>query len=138
MEAMGADLEASARSTAAGMALNANVDADVLTGFYVEYFEGTDADIAVDVSADGTVRALWFDVDLSGLFRAMVDHRDELGLDIATDQLEEVREAFAEAEWTLAEVIRFEVVDDLHVEPAPATTDDRTEEWLAFLRDGGF
>jgi hypothetical protein len=138
MEAMGSDAELSARSAVAGMALNVDVDPDVLTGIYVEYFEGTDADIAVDVGTDGTVQALWYDVDLSGLFPAMVDHRDELGLDIPADELEEVREAFAETVWTFEAIIRFEVVDDLQVEAAPATTDDRTEEWLAFFRNGGF
>jgi hypothetical protein len=138
MDAMGADLEASARSTAAGMALDADIDPDLFAAFYVEYFAGTEADIVVDVGSDGTIRALWFDVDLSGLFPAMVDHRDERSLDIPADQLDEVRDAFAEAEWTIAEVVRFQVADDLQVQPAPATTDDRTDDWLAFLRDGGF
>jgi hypothetical protein len=138
VEAMGSDPEFNARSGAAGLALNLDVDPDVLTDFYVEYFEGTDADITVDVGTDRTVRALRYDVDLSGLFPAMVDRGDELGLDIPADQLDEVREAFAETVWTVEALIGFEVVDDLQVEPAPATTDDRTEEWLTFLRNGGF
>lgn len=138
VEAMGSDPDVIARSAAAGVALNLDVDPDVLTGFYVEYFEGTDVDITVDVGTDGTVRSLRYDVDLSGLFPAIVDHGDELGLDIPADQLDEARDAFAEAVWTLEALIRFEVVDDLQVEPAPATTDDRTREWLAYLREGGF
>jgi hypothetical protein len=66
-EAMGFDPQSDARSGAAGLALNLNVDPDLLTDFYVEYFEGTDADITVDVDTDGTIQALWYDVDLSGL-----------------------------------------------------------------------
>jgi hypothetical protein len=138
VEAMGSDPKFNARSAAAGLALSMDLDPDVLTDFYVEFYEGIHANITVDVGTDGTVRALRYDANLSGLFPAMVDHRDELGLDIPADQLDEVREAFAETVWTLEALIRFEVVDDLQVAPAPATTDDRTEEWLTFLRNGGF
>ena len=77
-------------------------------------------------------------MDLSGLFPAVVDHGDELGLEIPTDQVDEARDAFAETVWTLETVIHFEVMDDLRMAQAPATTDDRTAEWLGFLRDGGF
>ncbi len=138
VEAMGSDPELTARSAAAGVALNLDVDPDVLTRFYVEYYEGADADISVDVGTDRTVEALRYEVDLSGLFPAMIGQGDELGLDIPADELDVVRDAFAEAVWTLEALIRFEVVDDLQVEPAPSTTDDRTEEWLAFFRAGGF
>jgi hypothetical protein len=138
LEAMGSDPDVIARSAAAGAALNLDVDPDVITGFYLDYFAATDVDITVDVGIDVTVRSLHYDVDLSDLFPAMVDHGDELGLDIPTDDLEEVRDVFDEAEWTVEVLARFEVADDLQVEPAPATTDDRTEEWLAFLRHAGF
>lgn len=138
LEAMGSDPDVIARSAAAGAALNLDVDTDVVTNLYLDYFAATDVDITVDVGTDVTVRSLHYDVDLSDLFPAMVDHGDELGLDIPTDDLEEVRDVFDEAEWTVEVLARFEVADDLQVEPAPATTDDRTEEWLAFLRHGGF
>jgi hypothetical protein len=138
LEAMGSDPDVVARSAAAGMALNADVDPDVLTAFYVEYFAGIEANISIDIGTDGTVRALWFDANFSGIFTAIVDHRDELGLDIPAADLEDVRDAFDEAEWTVEVLTRFEVPDDLQVEAAPSTTDDRTEEWLASFRDGGF
>jgi hypothetical protein len=138
LEAMGSDPEVIARSGAAGVALNLDVDPDVLTDFYVEYFATTDVDIVVDVGTDGAVRSLHYDVDLSGLFPAMVDHGDGLGLNIPAEQIDEARDALAETVWTLETIIRFEVVDDLQMAPAPVTTDDRTQEWLAFLRDGGF
>lgn len=136
--ATGSDPDVIARSAAAGVALNLNIDPDVVTDFYVEYYGATNVDITVDVGRDGTVRSLHYEVDLSGLFPAIIDHGDELGLDIAAEQLDEARDAFAETVWTLETIIRFEVVDDLQMAPAPATTDDRTPEWLAFLRDGGF
>jgi hypothetical protein len=138
LEAMGSDPDVIARSAAAGAALNLDVDPDVITGFYLDYFAATGVDITVDVGTDATVRSLHYDVDLSDLFPAMVDQEDELGLDIPTEDLEEVRDVFDEAEWTVEVLARFEVADDLQVEPAPATTDDRTEEWFAFLDDGGF
>jgi len=138
LEAMGSDPDGIVRSVAAGAALNLDVEPDVLTEFYLEYFAATGADITVDVATDGTVRSLRYGVDLSGLFPAIVDHGDELGLGIPADQVDEARDAFAETVWTLETIIHFEVVDDLLMVPAPATTDDRTAEWLAFLRDGGF
>ena len=138
LEALGSDPDVIVRSVAAGAALNLDVEPDVLTRFYLEYFAATDADITVDVATDGTVGSLHYGVDLSGLFPAVVDHGDELGLEIPTDQVDEARDAFAETVWTLETVIHFEVMDDLRMAQAPATTDDRTAEWLAFLRDGGF
>jgi hypothetical protein len=138
LEAMGSDPEVIARSAAAGVALNLDIDPDVLSDFYVEYYAATNVDITVDAGTDGTVRSLHYDVDLSGLFPAIVDHGDELGLDIPAEQFDEARDALAETVWTLETIIRFDVVDDLQMAPAPATTDDRTPEWLAFLRDGGF
>lgn len=138
LEAMGSDPDVIARSAAAGVALNLAIDPDALTDFYIEYYAATDVDITVDVDMDGTVRSLGYDVDLSGLFPAIVDHGEELGVDIPAEQLDEAREALAETVWTLETIIRFEVVDDLQMARAPATTDDRTSEWLAFFRDGGF
>lgn len=138
LAAMGSDPDVIARSAAAGVALNLDIDPDVLTDLYVEYYAATNIDITVDVGTDGTVRSLHYDVDLSGLFPAIVDRGDELGLDIPAEQFDEARDAFAETVWTLETIIRFEVVDDLQMAPAPATTDDRTTEWLAFLRHGGF
>lgn len=137
LEAMGSDPEIVSRSAAAGIALNLSIDPDDLTDFYLEYYAATDVDVAVDVDANGTVRSLHYDVDLSSLFPAIVDQGEELGLDIPAEQLDEARKALAETVWTLESVIRFEVVDDLQIAAAPATTDDRTQEWLAFLRDGG-
>jgi hypothetical protein len=138
LEAMGSDPNLVARTATAGLALNLDIDPDVVTDFYVEYYAATDVDISVDVGTDGTVRSLHSDVDLSGLFPALVDHRDDLDLDIPDDQADEARDALAETVWTLEAMIRFEVVDDLQLAPAPATTDDRTSEWLDFLREGGF
>ena len=138
LEALGSDPDVVARSAAAGIALNLTIDPDVLTDFYVEFYAATDVDITVDVGNDGTVRSLHYDADLSGLFPALVDHGEELGLDIPADQLDEARTALGETVWTLETLIRFEVVDDLRMAPAPATTDDRTSEWQDFLRGGGF
>ena len=63
---------------------------------------------------------------------------DPLGLDIPPDQLDDARRVFEDTEWNLETLIKFDVVDDLTVEAAPDTTDDRTDEWLAFLEAGGF
>jgi hypothetical protein len=134
---MGTDPEVVARSAAAGVALNLDVDPDELTAFYLDYYEGTEADVTVEVGDDG-VRSLRYQLDLSGLFPAIVEHSEELGIAIPDDQLTHTREAFAGTVWTLEALIRFETVDDLKVEPAPDTTDDRTQQWLAFLADGGF
>jgi hypothetical protein len=138
LEAMGSDPDVVVRSAASGAALSLDIDPDVLTAFYGEYYAATNVEITVDVGTDGTVRSLHYGVDLSGLFPAIVDHGDDLGMDIPAEQVDEARDAFAETVWTLETLIRFEVVDDLQMVRAPATTDDRTAEWLAFLRDGGF
>lgn len=137
LTAMGTDPEVVARSAAAGVALNLDVDPDELTAFYVDYYEGTEADVTVEVGDEG-VRSLHYELDLSGLFPAIIEHSEELGIAIPDDQLTDAREAFADTVWTLEALIRFERVDDLKVEPAPDTTDDRTQQWLAFLADGGF
>ena len=104
---------------------------------YIEYYDETPADITVEVDTAGAVESVGYSVDLSGIFASLFEHADELGLDLPAGALKEAQDAFADTEFTIDSIIRFEIVDDLEVEPPPATTDDRTEEWLEFLDTAG-
>ena len=136
--AMGSDVEQIARSAAGALALNLGIEPDILTDFYVDFYESTDGDVTVEVGNDDLVQSVRFDVELSGVFSSMVSESDPLGLDVPADEIDEVRDAFEETEWTFETLIEFEVVDGLTVESAPDTTDDRTEEWVTFLEESGF
>jgi hypothetical protein len=138
LTALGADVEQNARGVAGGLALNLDIDPDALTDYYVDFYEATEADVTVELGDDDLVESIHYEVDLSDIFSSMVSDADPLGLEIPADEVDEARALFEDTEWTLESLIKFDVVDDLTVEPAPATTDDRTDEWLAFLEANGF
>ena len=54
------------------------------------------------------------------------------------EELAQVEDLASDTEWVITVLQRFEVDDDLVVDPAPETDDDRTDQWVAFLENAGF
>lgn len=133
--AMGADAEQMARSTAAGLSLNLDIDPDAFADFYVDYYGEIVADVSLETDTSGAVRSVRYEVDLSDLFTELFKRSKELGLDAPEGP---AARAFTDTVWMIESLIRFEVVDDLAVEQPPATSDNRTDEWVEFLRNAGF
>jgi hypothetical protein len=61
-----------------------------------------------------------------------------LGIDGSAAEIAQAREALADTVLLMKALITFEIVDDLELPPAPKPTEDRTDEWLKFLRNAGF
>jgi hypothetical protein len=137
LEAMGVDIDQVARGAAAGIALNLDVEATDLADLYIDFYDQAETDVTIEIGDDDVVQSVRYSVELSDIFTTIFEHTEELGLDASEAELDEARELFADTEWTIESLISFEVVEDLEVEPAPETTDDRTEEWVEFLRASG-
>jgi hypothetical protein len=135
--AMGGDIEVLARSVAAGLALNLDVDADALTDFYVDFYRATRIDVTIVLDDAGLVRSVETHGDLSDVYAQVFEHADELELGFSDREVQETLDAFADTTWTLDTRVTFEADDDLEVEPAPDASEDRTEDWRDFLVQAG-
>ena len=137
LEAFGADVEDLARGVAAGVALNLGVDPAALTRFYVDFYERTPTAVTVRIGSDDAVERISTKTDLSGVFDAMFRSGEELGLQISEAERREAQEQFADTVWELEVVAVFESVPDLVVPEPPATTDDRTAQWVELFAGAG-
>lgn len=137
LEAFGADVEDLARGVAAGVALNLGVDPAALTRFYVDFYERTPTEVTVRIGSDDAVERISTRTDLSGVFDAMFRAGDELGLQISEAERREAQEQFADTVWELEVVAVFEAAPDLVVPEPPATTDDRTAQWVELFAGAG-
>lgn len=136
--ALGQDVEKMARSVAAGLALNLGVDVDKLTDLYVSYYEDTPADVTVEADADGSLSSLGFTVDLSGIFARIFESPDLFDERPSEEELAEAREQASDTEWEITVLQNYEIDDEIDVEAAPPTDDDRTDAWVRFLEGAGF
>ncbi len=125
LEVFGGDAEQQVRSIAAGAALTMGADVDQLTEFYLDFFSETDSEVTVRL-AEGAVRRLELRTDISDVFAS------------AAEEFGGPAPSLEDAEFVVDVVLEFEAVDDLVIEAAPETTDDRTDAWLAFLAASGF
>jgi hypothetical protein len=130
--AIGGDVENLARGVAGGIALNLEVDADALTDVYVDYYSQLETDVTIEVEND-VVRSVGYRADLSGVFSYVFERADTLGIDVSSGEIS----AFEDAVLITEALITFELVSDLDLPPAPKPTEDRTDEWIAFLRNAG-
>ena len=137
LEAFGADVEDLARGVAAGVALNLGVDPAALTRFYVDFYERTPTEVTVRTSSDGAVERISTKTDLSDVFDAMFRSGNELGLQLSDAERRQAQEQFADTVWELEVVAVFEPVADLVVPEPPATTDDRTAQWIELFEGAG-
>lgn len=138
MAAMGADVEQSSRSVAAGLALNLGVDVDDLTDLYVDFYEATPAEVTIGLDEDEQVSSVEYTADLSDIYVSIFDRPEMFDPQPSEEELGQVKDLAADTEWVLTVLQRFEVDDDLVVEPAPETDDDRTQQWVDFLTNAGF
>lgn len=138
MAAMGADVEQSSRSVAAGLALNLGVDVDDLTDLYVDFYEATPAEVTIGLDEDEQVSSVKYTVDLSEIYVSIFDRPEMFDPRPSDEELAQVEDLASDTEWVITVLQRFEVDDDLVVDPAPETDDDRTDQWVAFLENAGF
>lgn len=135
--AMGGNLDQFAKGAAAGIALNLNVDASDLAKLYVDYYKQQPADVRITVE-DGVLRSVGFEVDLSDLFTYVFDHSSELSIDASAEDIANSRASFADTVFEVEALNTFTPVDGLKPPALPKNVEDRTDEWIKFLRAAGF
>jgi hypothetical protein len=139
LAAMGSDIGQMSKSIAAGIAQAMQADGPALADLYERYFRKVETDVTIKVGDDGLLDSIRYEVDLGGFFPEMLDHAEEIGLGRPTaEQLADAKEQFADTTFAIESEITFEPEDDLEIPPAPATDEDRTDAWVAFLQKGGF
>lgn len=138
LEATGADVEDTARSIAAGLALSTGSDVEKMTALYVDFYSRAPIDVTIEIG-DGVVRVIETDADLSALYLEIFDDPSALGLgDIPADQLGEMRDAFADAVLLVQTRTTYEPDDNIVIPAPPAGAEDRTTEYQLFLAGAGF
>lgn len=136
-EALGGDIEMTARSVAAGVALNLGVDVDDLTKVYVDFYRTVPVEVVVELDDDGFVHVISTKADLSGVWTHIFDEANASVLGIPASDAREARAQFADTIWVMETRMEFEPNDDLIVPAAPQADLDRTTEWLDFLVQSG-
>lgn len=136
LPATGGDIEQTARSAAAGVALNLAVDAVTLGDIYLEFYEQTPVEVEVE-TADGLVQTISTQTDLSDVYTFVFSEENAARIGIDPNEAASGRDAFADTSWILETRIEFEPDEDLEIEPAPETDDDRTDLWRTFLESSG-
>ena len=137
LAAMGGNVEQVAKSAGAAVALNLKVDAKDLARVYVDYYNQLPARVTVTV-ADGNVQSVRYKADLSGVFAEIFDRYDDLGIDASPAEIASARAALADTVLKTDVLITFAAVDGLELPVAPKQTEDRTDEWITYLRNAGF
>jgi hypothetical protein len=136
--AQGGDVEALAAGAAAGVGLSAGLDAGILADLYLEFYEGLETDVVVTLDSDGLLESLSIVADMSGIFDVIFSSREfRQSLGASDAEMAAQSDAFADTEWVMETLIRFTSAPNLVLEPAPTVTEDRTDEFLAFMRDSG-
>lgn len=136
LTATGGDLEQVARGAAGGVALNLAVDAVTLGDIYIEFYEATPVEVEVE-TVDGLVSVISTITDLSDVYTFIFSEENARRIGIDPNEAASGRDAFADTSWTLETRLEFEADDDLAIEPAPETDDDRTDQWRAFIETSG-
>ncbi len=136
MTALGSDVEVNAKATAAGVALNLDVDPATLGQVYIDFYEQLETDVSIAITESGLMDSITMTADLAGIFDFMYA-TDALFPDLTAAERDAASEAFADTEWTMTTMLSFEPDDDLVIADPPATTDDRTDLWHDFLVSSG-
>jgi hypothetical protein len=133
--AIGGNLENTAKSAAAGVAANLDIDPELLADIYIKTYRSTIIDVTVELDDQGRVRVITSKGDLSGIYTAAFGKDN--ALDLPKDQLAEAAEAFTGAVLELETRLTFEPDDKLVLKPMPTDPEDRTDQWRAFLVTAG-
>lgn len=136
VEAMGGDIEQTARGLAAGLALNLQVDPAAVAQLYTDYYREVLSEVTVEVDGD-TVRAVEVHTDLSDIYERIFAPGSGLDLGLSEAELSQAQDAFADTVLTVTARVVFEAAPDLEVPEPPATDDDRTDAWIALLETAG-
>ena len=126
------------RSAAGGIALNLGIDVDELTDLYVDFYEATPADVTIELDEEDSLSSVEYTADLSEIYVSIFDRPEMFDPRPSDEELAQVEDLASDTEWVITVLQRFEVDDDLVVDPAPETDDDRTDQWVAFLENAGF
>lgn len=137
-EAQGNDVEQMARSAASGVALDLDLDIDELTQTYIDSYTSLMADVTIELGPNELVQEMTTLTDLAPMMAGLSDEDNAASLNMSTREASALAEAFADGTWIMESKITFEPDPGLAIEPAPATTEDRTAEYHNFLTAAGF
>ncbi|MCP4959283.1 MAG: hypothetical protein GY925_08465 [Actinomycetia bacterium] len=137
LSAMGNDPEVTTRGAAAGVALNLDVDVEVLVAFYLDFYEFVDVAVQVEVDEQGRLRTMRTVVDLGGIWAVIFGEDDPLDLSVPASQLESLRDDFGDSVWIIENRVEYTIDPDLVVSDPPTPEVDRTQEWIDLLRASG-
>lgn len=136
LAATGQNVETVSRGIAGGLALNLRVDVDVLTGVLVQIYAATPVSVTVVTTETGELRGIRTLADFSDIFTQMFAD-ETLAAQLSAGEAAQVERLFAETDYTIETVTAYEIDPALTVPPAPESTDDRTDQVVAFLKQSG-
>ncbi len=113
-------------------------DLDELTDLYVDFYEATPADVTIELDEEDALSSVEYTADLSDIYVSIFDRPEMFDPRPSDEELAQVEDLASDTEWVITVLQRFEVDDDLVVDPAPDTDDDRTDQWVTFLENAGF
>lgn len=135
-EAQGQDIAATARGAAAGLASMLPVDIDMLSEFYVEYYNSAEVEVVIELDEGGLLHVLSTRADMSNLYDELLEF-EPWSAELQESERREALEWVDDAVQILETRTVFEADPDLDVPLPPDTTDDRTDLWKDFLSGAG-
>jgi hypothetical protein len=135
--AQGGDLDVMVRSAAVGMATNMKVPLEDMVALYRDFYTQQLIDIVVELDDKGRVHIISSDADMSGIFSLMFDGKYSIVPKLDASDLQEAKEVFANAEFTMQTRVTFEPDDSIVLKATPANPEDRTDRWRAYLVAAG-
>jgi|GEM_PF-1551555 len=139
LEIQGTSSGDAAATAAAGIAAGLGLNGQTLADFYADFYDTTELDVEVTIGDGDVLESLSYSADLSGLY-------DEIG-DVILDspnfsgasksEENEMRDAFADAEFMLDAELVFEPDDSIVVEVPTGDLEDRTDEMVSFFEQSG-
>ena len=135
-EAQGQDLAAIARGAAAGLASTLPVDIDILSEFFVEYYDSTEVEVVIELDEGGLLHVLSTRADMSNLYGELLEF-EAWSAELLESERREALEWADGAVQILETRTVYEADSDLEVPLPPDTADDRTDLWREFLSGAG-
>lgn len=137
VDAVGGDVDATARSATALLALNFGLDPVALANVYVSFFQAATTEVIVELDDLGSVHSVSSRVDLSGLYPFLFAETNAAALGLSPADARAAAQAFEGTIWRIDTITTFEADEQLVVPPPPPTDLDRTAAWRDFMVRSG-
>lgn len=133
-DALGSDLEITARSAAAGVAPLANIDLDELTEAYLGVYERAETKVDITLpEGDSDAITVRLVVDLSHVIEDVFAEDSPIASSMAADEVAAILNAFDVISVEVEQVMTIESVDVDELPESGIPTEDRTAEMVTFL-----